>query len=61
MRHLRSVPSPTALRSPLSPREREEEFFEDFALSLGERGNRKAVGEGSYSNPWDINGILVKL
>jgi len=49
------------LRSPLSPREREEEFFEDFALSLGERGNRKAVGEGSYSNPWDINGILVKL
>ena len=38
-------PSPTALRSPLSPWRGIK--IKIPALSLGERGNRKAVGEGS--------------
>ena len=39
-------PSPTALRPPLSPKAGEGRKI-DFALApLGERGDRKAVGEG---------------
>ena len=40
-------PSPTALRFPLSPRERAGILI--FIPLQGERGDRKAVGEGSLS------------
>jgi hypothetical protein len=40
---LKRDPSPTALRSPLSP----GRGIKIIALSVGERGDRKAVGEGS--------------
>ena len=39
-------PSPTALRSPLSPWRGIK--IKIPALSVGERGDRKAVGEGSF-------------
>ena len=42
---LKGTPSPTALRSPLSPWRGIKN--KTVALSLGERGDRKAVGEGS--------------
>jgi len=45
MHHLRTDPSPTALRSPLSPWRGIK--IKIPTLSLGERGDRKAVGEGS--------------
>ncbi len=54
MRHPRIDPSPTALRSPLSPRERATVLF--FIPLQGERGDRKAVGEGVPFNPNDFDG-----
>ena len=47
MRHLRVDPSPPALRSPLSPRERVGILI--LIPLQGERGDRKAGGEGSLS------------
>ena len=57
MHHPRIDPSPTALRSPLSPRRGIK--IKTSALSLGERGDRKAVGEGSLSTPSDFDGTLA--
>ena len=50
-------PSPTALRSPLSPRERATILI--FIPLHGERGDRKAVGEGSFFNRIDFDGTLA--
>jgi hypothetical protein len=58
MHHLRIDPSPPALRSPLSPRERVGILI--FIPLQGERGDRKAGGEGSLSTqstltePWEL-------
>ena len=43
-------PSPTALRSPLSPKGERAEIKTQNALSRRERGDRKAVGEGPLSS-----------
>jgi hypothetical protein len=45
MLNQRRDPSPTALRSPLSPRERDRN--QNTSPLPGETGDRKAVGEGS--------------
>jgi hypothetical protein len=58
MHHARVDPSPTALRSPLSPWERVGILI--FIPLQGERGNRKAVGEGSLSTPLDFDGALTE-
>jgi len=55
MQRPRRDPSPTALRSPLSPWER---ALLILSLSLGERGDRKAVGEGSLLSPSVFDGTL---
>ena len=54
MHHPRIDPSPTALRSPLSPRERAAILI--FIPLQGERGDRKAVGEGSLSTQSTLTG-----
>ena len=58
MHHPRIDPSPTALRSPLSPWRGIK--IKIAALSLGERGDRKAVGEGYFSSPSDFDGTLPR-